>query len=333
MLKIFWRLLANQAGQVADGGSEPTEAPVETSNDQGGTTETASQDDSYGLRVPYESTDETQPAPADPTTAVQQPATDPLKGTFAEGDLNLDPTTWTPEQQAVFKKMQSSYTKKMQAAAGFQEKASIVDRFNSDPQFAFQTVQDVAARNGYKLVPINSNQGGAQQVANPSVVDMVKSKLPQELQWMSEPHAAATQAVVESILQPLVEQLKQQETSRAESQYDEAERAFAEKNPGWEEHEDKMAELHAFLKSPALSHPEFGSKHQLLLNLVTGNGAAVAQAVKRVNAAAGNKTFTQGSARPVAQKPIQDDVATTEDRNDAWSKATRFALSQQKRRH
>lgn len=221
--------------------------------------------------------------------------------TFLTG-ASLDPTKLPPEIQPIFKKMQGAYTKKMQEAARWREQAGVVDRFYNDRDFAFQTLAQWAAQNGYSISPVGAQhpqaqpatqQYGRQGQATAQIVEALKANLPPELQWMAESQAPAITTAVQALLQPLVQQLTQQTTSVQrqvmEREYDTLAAELSDKAPGWEEHEGDMAELLDFLQGQQLKHPKFGSKHQLLYNLVTGNAAAEANVVKRMNNAAKNR--------------------------------------------
>src|SRR5262249_42856222 len=122
MLKILWRLLVNQLGQMPEGndGGDGS-GDVAASDVQERTTESVAQDDINGLRMPYESTNDAQ-VQADSRTQTQQPQQQQQDPSFLEG-LNLDPSTFSPENKEIFRRMQGGYTKALQKARGFEEKA------------------------------------------------------------------------------------------------------------------------------------------------------------------------------------------------------------------
>jgi len=121
-----------------------------------------------------------------------------------------------------------------------------------------------------------------------------------------------------------------------EAQYEESESKFAEANPGWEVHEEDMSGLLAFMNDPKqYVHPVYGSKHQILLNAVTRNANAVKEVSNRIQQASKNKTPTATPGRRTQGagfSNIQDEVAATSDRNDAFAKEATYALQQMKRR-
>src|ERR1041384_2665299 len=82
---------------------------------------------------------------AAPQTDSAQPIADGTQGqqqaqeeTFLDGDGNLDPRKLDAALQPIFKRMQAAYTKRMQGVAEIREKASVVDRFYNDANFAHQ---------------------------------------------------------------------------------------------------------------------------------------------------------------------------------------------------
>ncbi len=215
----------------------------------------------------------------------------------------LDPTKLPPEIQPIFKKMQGAYTKKMQEAAEWRRQAEIVERFNNDRDFGFQTVAQWAARNGFSLAPVGAGQGQQPQAqqqafqrpnqADPRLIETIKANLPPELQWMAEAQAPALQQAVQQMLAPLAQQLTQaqQHSTRQvmEREWDDLASQLSDVAPGWEEHESEMVELLDFLQGTQMKHPKYGSKHALLYNLVTGNAAATAQVTRRMQQAATNR--------------------------------------------
>ena len=216
---------------------------------------------------------------------------------FLKGST-LDPRQLPAEIQPIWKKMQGAYTKRMQEIAPIREKAAIVERFYNDREFAFQTVAQWAAQNGYSIAPVGAAQQQFQQpAAQPQrqgdvpreLVESIKANLPDELQWMAESQAKAQWAAAQMMLKPLVEQQKQTQQSQLAQEWDRLAEELTESAPGWEEHEPEMAELLNFMQGPQMRHPKYGSKHQLLYNLVNSNAAATAQVAKRMNAAVKNR--------------------------------------------
>lgn len=86
---------------------------------------------------------------------------EPQEDTFS----GIDPASLPAEMQNLYKGMQADYTKKMQGVRELRDKAGIVDRFNSDPQYAQQVIQQTLQRNGLQAVPVNAN---GQPVTDPN---------------------------------------------------------------------------------------------------------------------------------------------------------------------
>ena len=272
---------------------------------------------------------DTSLSPVADTTQAQQAAEE----TFLDGDGNLDPRKLAPELQPIFKKMQGAYTKRMQAISEIREKASVVDRFYSDPQFAQQTLAQWAYQNGYQLTPANAaqmQQARTQQQGNAPafLVDAFKQNLQPELHWMAEPLANAMQASMQGMLQPAFQQQQAQVQQAREKDWDRSAEELAGVAPGWEEHEDTMGELFDFMRSPDQYHPVFGSKLQMLYDLATARAATLKQTQQRVAAAGKNRVSS--SNRPAGNRPSIEQEISKASTKDAWAKAVQYALSQHK---
>lgn len=346
MWQTLRRILFSESGQ------EPS-SPDTSTNDSPEITERASDDDSWGVRTPY---DENTPDVANSAQSETQQTTDApvqtadtAEESFGQ-DLNLDPTSFSPENAEIFKRMQAGYTKKMQKFKGFEGHLQNMERFYNDRSFAEDTLKAWAQKNGFSIVPQQfNNQPAANQSApqgtNPlqaKLVETLKAKLPAETQWMADGQASAILAVMQDVLGPVLNEFQGFKTAKEandwkslENQYDESERKFSERNPGWEAHEEDMSGLLAFMNDPkAYDHPVYGSKHEILYKALTGNAKALKEATSRITAAKGNRTPTssQGRQRSGGFANIQDEVASIPDKNDAFAKAAQHALSQLKRR-
>ena len=101
-----------------------------------------------GAAEPVEQTE-----PAQPAAGGSAPAA-------SDQDAFFDPANLPPELQDQWKRMQGAYTKKMQKLAGAREAASIVERFNSDPDYARQIILQRAQQMGLSLgQPPQQGQG------------------------------------------------------------------------------------------------------------------------------------------------------------------------------
>ncbi len=347
MWKSFWISLSNQRGQI------PAESdPPPTDEGSSDTTERAAEPDDWGVRQPYDSA---TPDVADSVSSEveEKPAVAAAPATGEQPylqELNLDPSTFTPEMQEVFKRMQAAHTKKMQKFKSYEGHLQNMEKFYNDKSFAEQTLRQWAQQHGYSVVPSQfNNQPAASQPPEGSnalqhkVVEALKSKLPAETQWMADGHGSAIFEVMKEVLGPVLQEFQGFKTAKEEhewktleSEYDTTESEFAAKHPGWEAHEDEMSSMLSFLTdTKAYRHPVYGSKHELLYKLVTGNAKAVKEATDRIAAAAAKKTPSSTPGRKVAGSGfnnVQDEIAATPDKNDAFAKAATAALQQVRRR-
>lgn len=350
MWQQLWALISNDRGQVPDGqSSDPAPADV---SQPGEITDRGAEDESWGVRTAYDTNSDPDPTPAnsepEPTQVAQEQTQAPAEDDSFQSELNLDPSTFSPENREIFKRMQAAHTKRMQKIKGFEGHLQNMERFYNDRDFAEQTLRAWAQKNGYQLSPFNNNQPAAPKApagTNPlqaKVLEALKAKLPPETQWMADGQAAAIVDVMQEILSPVLNEFQgyktekeQNEWKALEQQYDEAEGKLGEKFPGWEAHESEMTEILNFMKNDkAYTHPKFGTKHELLYRLATGQAAAVKEVTTRVQQAGKNKTITSTQPRRANGQfaTIEQEVAAVPDRNDAFAKAAQFALSQAKGR-
>lgn len=355
MWKSIWRSLSNERGQEPsspDGGS-----PVDNSSSSD-TPERASENDNWGVREPYDAVTpdvaDSTPVPMESETVsapqgdVQPPATD--EESFG-GDLNLDPESFSPENKEIFKRMQAGYTKKMQKFKGYEGHLRNMERFYNDRDFAEQTLKQWAQKNGYSIVPsqfannqpATPQQGDAQTNAlQAKLVQTLKSKLPSEAQWLADGQASAIFEVMKEVLGPVLSefqgfktQKEENEWKNLESEYETTEQEFAKKYPGWEAHEEDMSKMLAFLNdTKAYRHPQYGTKHELLFKLVTGNASAIKQVTDRVAQAGRNRVPSSAPGKKGGSgfASVQDEVAATTDKKDAFALAATKALQQMRRK-
>ena len=236
----------------------------------------------------------------------------------------------TPELDQVFRKMQGAYTRKTQNLASMRESAEIVNRFNSDPDFARQTILQRASQLGLNLQQPGTQPGLSNgQVKNmpQELVDAVKANLSPELQWMAPALAASQWAGMQMALQPIKEQQAQSARSTRDQQYDLMATQLSEKAPGWESHEEEMDTLLTFLQSPAMTDRRWGSKLELLYRLTAGEGQATAEAARRMGLAAKSRTSV-GSPVTMPQSNIAEQVKKPKNMQDAWDIAAKHAVAE-----
>lgn len=308
ILALVAKLLFNERGQVAmetpeGGGGE---------GDQGG-----------GDPTPSPEPQTEQPAQGEPAPTPEE--------SF------IDPASLPEELKPHWKRMHGQYTKFAQERKALREAQATIERFNSDPDFAFQAMQQRAAMMGYQI--IRPGQNGTQQAPITPIqgngeipqqfLQATQANLPQELQWLAPPIAHANYAAVKAHLEPLQRQAQQERLAQRDQLFDEQEAKLTEKHPGWEQYEDQMDGLLKWLKSDSLSHPLYGSKLEILYKLATDQAASVSEAAKRLNAAARNRTTT-GHVTSNASPNIFKRVREAKTTNDAWDVAAKFAIDQVK---
>jgi hypothetical protein len=212
----------------------------------------------------------------------------------------------------------------------------MVDKFWNDRDFAQQTLVNWAAQNGYQLTPIGqAGQGGPQRQApqqqdqGKQLAEGLKQNLAPELHWMADALAPALQGLIgnqlNQALEPLVKHQQTANQQQRDQEYDRHAAELAQRVPHWEEHEETMSELYDYLTSPAQNHPKFGSKLQMLYDMATAKSASIAEATKRINGAAKNRTAT---ARGGVPSKVQPNIAKM-DKDAAWD----FAVKQAKAQH
>lgn len=301
----FWKLLFDQRGQVPAEGEPPPE-PIPAEGEP--------------IPIPAEGTD------GEPLSEAAKP------GDFLTESKNraevMALINGNPDLKKAYGWMQSAYNKKISGRRELEEKASMVDRFYSDPQFATQTIQQWAAQNGYSLTrgqaaAIARESGapattGASNVP-PQYVEAVRAGLPTELQWMADSIASATFAANQAMMKPIQENAQQQSRVQREREFDSMAKELATVVPGWEEHEDEMSQLLDFMTSPEMKHEKFGSKLRILFDVVTSGASSISEATKRINQAAKNKSsFSRNGSSSAPNLDERIRGAAKKNINDAW---------------
>ena len=261
-------------------------------------------------------TGQTQEGTAAPSQQQQQEAF------FSDADV-MERIKANPELDHVFKKFQGAYTKKMQQAADWRQKADLVDRFNSDPATRRQILQQYANELSQAATPQAQAPQTNGSTMPPEFVQAFKANLPAELQWMAEGQAKSFWQAQQIAMQPYLQAQQQQMTSNRATEWDDLAQQLP---PGWEEHEDEMADVLTFLESPALRHPVWGSKLQLLHRLATGDAQATTNAIERMGAAAQNRVTGRGGAGQRVEQNLTDRIMKTRSIRDAVQLAGRAAM-------
>lgn len=243
------------------------------------TADQAAQDD-----LPEEGADVAADVPSDTVDTPPTATSEEKEETF------FDPKELSEELQAEWKRMQAGFTKARQRdreqVRAAQEKVQLVDRLNSDPQFARQLVEFLAPKVGVTLA---SGQQAIERAPAPARADTMSDavsqalaeKLGPELAFLAPALAEAVSEATRAAVSPFERKQVEQETmTRAQQEAArraEEDRLMAEldqKLPNWEaEYGGKMEALDAFLASDQLVHPEFGSKYELYLRLLNPDAA------------------------------------------------------------
>lgn len=193
-----------------------------------------------------------------------------------------------------WRRMQGAYTKQRQGAKTIEDKAALVDRFNSDREFTLQVIQEAAGNLGISLGQVG--QTPANVPATPSapkeMVEAVEATLAPEMKWMAPMLAVAAHAATK----PLQKRQEADAQAMQDTEYDGASAALNDVAPGWEAHEGDMKGLLAFLMSGKQKHAQYGSRLEILYNIVTGRQHAVREAIKQTTAAARSRTSTSTAA-------------------------------------
>lgn len=274
--------------------------------------------------------------PTSDTVATTEDGSTPAATTQAAekflGDLDLDPEKMSPENKEHFKRMQAHYTKFNQGRKSLEEKATLVDRFYSDEAYRREFVKQEAQRLGLltpkeaeKAMPSPSTAQPSQVPA--SFLAAYKANLPPELQWMAEATAGAQYAAMQEAMKPLFEERTREASTKREQEYDTLATKLSETAPGWEQYEKDMNGLHEFLRSPALTHPQYGDKLTLLYKLATGEGRATAEAAARMGKAVQNKTTSSQQGRKV-QPNITEQVRKAKSTREAFAIAAKAAAEE-----
>jgi len=339
LLAFAKRLVWEENGQVGDAGT------IDSSADAFGDSQEASSDE-FG-DAPDDTTGSTVREYEEPDQEQQYEQPEQM-----EEESFVDPSSLPPELKAHWGRMHKAYTQALERVRGVEEKAGIVDRFTNDPQFAAQTVAQWAMQHGIQFAPQGQQQGQRQGLAYGAVPQQIVESMRQqlkattpELEWMAPSLAPAMWAAIQQAVAPLAQaqlqsyygqqqerqqqqQLQQQEHYNQQLQtYEQITSQLSESHPGWEEREEEMTDMLDFFTSPELYHPQYGSKVELLFDLVTGGSAATQKAVRRMNDATRLRAGS-GQVGRSASANVSERVRNASSRSDAFRIAGEAAIAQ-----
>ena len=244
----------------------------------------------------------------------------------------IDPSDLPEELKPHWKRMHRAFSQGMKSIKDTKEKASLVDRFNTDPEFARQAAMEVLQRQGFTVQQAAAATG---QAAGPVVtaprelVAAIQAQLSPELQWMAQPLANAQWASAQMTLGPYAKKQEDERMRSKEEAYETSSEQLSERFPGWEEQEDEMTEMLKFLQSDQQSHRRFGSKLELIYRMVNPS-AAIAEAQRRQAEAAKARTVT-GRGQRQSEPDASDRIRKAKTEQEAWDIAEKEALNELQR--
>lgn len=282
-------------------------------------------------------TTETEAAESNVAATAEATATGTTEATSAvqAAETFTNPNDLPAELQPIYKRMQASYTRKMQALSQdrneLRSESENYRRLMNDPEYARQVILESAERLGLQVQPKGGGNGNGHAAATPSaggapadLVKTVESRLAPEMKWMARDLADAAWIANQAALQPVIQRQNLDARERRGEQYEALAAELSAKVPDWQEHEDEMAQILNFLSSDQLTHPVYGSKVEMLYNMATKNTAATREAVRRVTNAARNRTVT-GRAETSTTPNLAEAVKKAPTMQDAWKIAAQAA--------
>jgi len=226
----------------------------------------------------------------------------------------INPADLPEELKPHWSKMHGAFTKKMQEVKDIRQAYDQINQFWQDDSYAQQVLRQRFPHLGNQPNGDNGprssassgqeSSGGAAGVPQ-DFVDSLKSSVSPDLQFVVNELAPglwkSLQGQISTAVGGIQERLDQQTSEQQQEKFTQLEAQLDQKFPGWQQHESDMTNLLAFLQSNKIEDRRWGNKLELLLNLVSGNGQSVSQAVDRINQAGKNRipTSSHGSRKPV----------------------------------
>jgi len=277
-------------------------------------------------------------AQTDGEAAVEPQAEKPQEESF------VDPATLPPELKAHWSRMHQAYTKTREELKRGRQALEVINRFQADPQFAEQALQQRAMQLGYQLVRPGQNgqqnggyagqNGNGGQVPH-EYVQIAEQTLPPELQWMApalaQSSAAIAKQIAEQMVSPIVATQKQSQLANLHQEYSKLESELTEKHPDWVTHESTMDEIRDWWQSGSLTHPKFGNKLEWLYKMATEQQSSVTEAAKRMRQAAKNRSSV-GQTPSYTAPNVSERIRQAKSDEEAWEIAGKHALEEARRR-
>lgn len=215
----------------------------------------------------------------------------------------FDPSTLSPELMPGYKQMQSAFTKKMQALSKDRQKIDAYNRFETDPSFQTQVLQQLAAQHGYQLTRKEAQ----------AMVQQAQDWQPQSWEEvMAKAEERAEQRVLER-LQPFLGNVQKVTASNIERQ-------LSEIDPQWRTYEDEM-------RSNLAEHPTLVNNVAKLYRLSVPEEVLTSKAVQQAMAkfqAKAEQVKVSGNTRTSRSEPAAPDLTKMSDR-DAFNAAVQIA--------
>ena len=289
--------------------------------------------------------DQEDTAPATETTEAQSETTDTptteagtSTATEAQAETQesfVDPSQLPPELKPHWKRMHGAYTKSREELKQGREAVAQIKRFYSDPEFARQTINQVAGPLGYQLTkPGETPAASAGSKAPAELVEKIKAGLSPELQWMAKDLANSQWEAIQAAVKPLQEKQDSDLRHRREQELDTAEREMDEKYPGWDEHKDAITDIVQWIQEGPLTHPRYGNKYEAAYKfwqLQSGNnGALMAETARRMGDVARSRT-TSGTVQRQAAPNHDERIRKAKTREEAWAIAAEVGRAEAKR--
>lgn len=279
-------------------------------------------------------TEEAQSAPETQETGDSEATQTQGAQDAQQKEVFLDPSDMPEELKPHWKKMQGTFTKRMQEFAENKNKVEAYDRFYNDPEFRRQTVIQMAQEMGLTLgqaqQQAEANQAGGTQVPQ-GLIDAVAAELSPEMQWMAPQLAKAQWKAMEMVNKPREEREALDRRQQAENQYSELAEQLDGKYPGWQEREDDMADFLDFMRSPKMTDKKFGSKLEIMYRAVVGDSLAISEAAKRMNQAGQNRSSISSSAGRSSAPNVTDRILKSNNNQEAWKLAAQAATEELKK--
>lgn len=211
-----------------------------------------------------------------------------------------------------------------------QQQAAIVERFNSDPAFARQILQQRAQQLGLQ---IQEPQRQAVQPQGPPAdyVETVKQSLSPEMQFLAPQIAAATWAATQGATEPLRRQQEAIQQQQMAQTYDAMAQQLSAEAPGWEQYEDEMLNILGFLRGALegkgpMTHQKYGSALKLLYRMATADAQATANAGRRMQQALRSGTRTSAGGTRSNGPDLDTMISNAKTPQQKWQLAFNHAL-------